>query len=264
MERQELAARLVAARRPGSTPLASDDAAIPRDLAGAYRVQDAVVRLNAANGQGRPWGWKVAVASPAAQRWHKVAEPVLGRMFAGGLRQSPARLPAGRWRPCLIEPEIAFTLGRDLPPRTRPYGLDEVTAAATTLHPAMEIASSAYGEAGWYHAPLCAMVADNSSHAGLVLGEGRRDFAGVDLAALRVEVWVDGRRHGVGSGANAMGDPLRSLAWLANHLARRGQGLRQGEVVTTGLLAPFVDLKPGQRAAAFYGPFGSCRVSLDA
>ena len=99
MESRELAARLVAARRPGAAPLAPDDAAMPRDLAAAYRVQDAVVRLTAAGGQGRPWGWKVAVASPAAQRWHKVAEPARGRMFAGGLRQSPARLPAGRWRP---------------------------------------------------------------------------------------------------------------------------------------------------------------------
>jgi len=260
----DLAARLLRARDPAEAPLAPDAAGMPRDLAGAYGVQAALVRLTAAGRLGHPWGWKIALASPAAQRWHGVAEPVSGRMFRGGILQSPARLPASRYRPCLIEPEIAFTLGRALPPRTRTYGLDEVRAAVATLHPAMEIAASAYGEERWYDAPLPAMVADNVSHAGLILGEGRRDFDSGELGSLRVEVWVDGRRHGIGSGGNALGNPLAALTWLANDLSRRGQGLGPGEVVTTGLLTPFVKLMPGQRAEAFYGRFGACRVRLDA
>lgn len=264
MSGSDLAARLVAARDPTAAALPHDPPGMPRDLPGAYAVQAAVVRLAAGGRLGHPWGWKIALANPAAQRWHKVGQPVSGRMFRGGLLQSPARLPAGRYRPCLIEPEIAFTLARDLPPRTRAYVLDEVRAAVGTLHPAMEIAASAFGEERWYDAPLPAMVADNVSHAGLVLGEGRRDFQTAELATLRVEVWVDGKRHGVGSGANALGNPLAALAWLANDLSRRGQGLAQGEVVTTGLLTPFVKLLPGQRAEAFYGRFGACRVTLDA
>lgn len=263
MNEQELAARLVAARAPGSPPVAHDAPGMPRDLAGAYAVQRAAVRLMAEGRLGEPWGWKIAAASAASQRWHKVSEPVAGRMFRGSLMTSPARLPAGRYRPCLVEPEIAFLLGRDLPPRGRPYALAEVRAAVATLHPAMEIASSAFGEERWYDAPLPAMVADNASHAGLVLGEGRRDFAAEELPALRVEVYVDGLRHGVGSGANALGNPLAALTWLANHLSRQGLGLRQGEAVTTGLLAPFVRLMPGGRAEAFYGRFGACRVRLD-
>jgi 2-keto-4-pentenoate hydratase len=263
---QTLAARLVAARDPRAPAVSPRDPALPRRLDAAYRVQAEVVRQTSAGGWGRavgrPWGWKVAAASPAAQRWHGIDHPIRGRMFEGGLLQSPARLPAGRYRPCLIEPEVAFTLGRELPPRARPYGVAEVAAAVATLHPAMEIAASAYGEHDWLAAPLGASVADNIAHAGLVLAEGRRDFARFDLAGLRVELWVDGRRHSVGQGANALGSPLLSLTWLANALARDGLGLRQGEVVTTGLLTGYVDLKPGQRAEAFYGPFGACRVSI--
>lgn len=264
MSESDLAARLVAARDPRAPALVPDAPGMPRDLRGAQALQRRVVALTAQGRLGEPWGWKIAVASPAAQRWHKVAEPVAGRMFRGGLMTSPARLPAGRYRPCLVEPEIAFVLGRDLPPRGRTYALDEVRAAVATLHPAMEIAASAFGEERWYDAPLPAMVADNASHAGLVLGEGRRDFAAAELADLRVEVFVDGLRHGTGSGANALGNPLAALTWLANHLSRLGQGLRQGEPVTTGLLAPFVRLRPGGRAEAFYGRFGACRVRLDA
>jgi 2-keto-4-pentenoate hydratase len=183
-------------------------------------------------------------------------------MFAGGLMQSPAKLPAGRYRPCLVEPEIAFTLGRELPPRAKPYAPAEVAAAVATCHPAMEIAASAYGDTDWRRAPLGASVADNIAHAGLVLGEGRRDFRRFDLAALRIDVWVDGKRHSTGQGANALGNPLFSLTWLVNSLSRDGLGLHPGEVVTTGLLTGLVVLEPGQRAEALYGPFGACRVSL--
>jgi len=266
MNREKIAARLVAARDPRAPAVSPEDAALPRSLAEAYRVQEAVVRRTAAGGWGRavgrPWGWKVAAASVAAMRWHRIAEPIRGRMFAGGLLQSPAKLPAGRYRPCLIEPEIAFTLGRDLPPRARPYAPAEVAAGVATCHPAMEIAASAYGDKDWMRAPLGASVADNIAHAGLVLGEGRRDFGRYDLGALRVELWVDGKRHSVGQGANALGNPLFSLTWLLNSLCRDGLGLRQGEVVTTGLLTGVVALQPGQRAEAFYGPLGACRASL--
>jgi len=268
MAAASVAARLVAARDPSAAAVPVDDPRLPRTLAEAYRVQDEVVRLTAAGGWGRavgrPWGWKVAAASAAAMRWHGIAEPIRGRMFAGGLWQSPARLPAGRYRPCLVEPEIAFAMARDLPPRTRPYSVAEVTAAVATLHPAMEIAASAFGATDWAKARLGASVADNIAHAGLVVAEGRRDFARFDLATLVIDCWVDGRRHSVGRGANALGNPLHSLTWLANSLARDGLGLRQGETVTTGLLTAVVKLEPGQRAEAFYGPFGACRVSLDA
>lgn len=266
MARSSVAARLVAARDPRAKALAVDDKALPTTLAAAYRVQDEVVRLTSAGGWGRPvgrlWGWKVAAASAAAMRWHRIDEPIRGRMFAGGLMQSPAKLAAGRYRPCLVEPEIAFTLGRELPPRARPYSPAEVAAAVATCHPAMEIAASAFGDTDWVRAPLGASVADNIAHAGLVLGEGRRDFARFDLAGLRVEVWVDGKRHSIGQGANALGNPLHSLTWLANSLAREGLGLHPGETVTTGLLTKVVVLQPGQRAEAFYGPLGACRVSL--
>ena len=36
------------------------------------------------------------------------------------------------------------------------------------------------------------------------------------------------------AGAEVMGDPLNSLAWIANHLGARGLGLRAGDVVMSG------------------------------
>ena len=38
-----------------------------------------------------------------------------------------------------IEAEVAFRLGRDLPPRAAPYTRAEVMAALATAHPAIEV-----------------------------------------------------------------------------------------------------------------------------
>jgi 2-keto-4-pentenoate hydratase len=38
-----------------------------------------------------------------------------------------------------------------------------------------------------------------------------------------------------GTGADVLGHPHHALAWLANHLAAAGKGLRAGEIALTGV-----------------------------
>lgn len=235
----------------------------PATLEGAYRIQDGLVRRLERSGGGRPVGFKIGASSVRAQRFLGLSEPMSGQVLAGGILESPARISAGDYRFCLIEPEFAFRLGRDLPPRARPYDAEEAAAAVATLHPAIEVVTSAYGETAWQRVGAVDLICDNGAHGCLVLGEGRQDWRGVDLAGQRVELQVDGRPFGVGSGAAALGHPLTALAWLASQQSRRGRGLRAGEVVTTGVVTPFVVLGAGRRAEATFGPFGSCRLYLD-
>lgn len=262
MSEDALVEDLLAGRDP-SRPAASLGERRPRDLEAAYRVQQGMVRQLERRGGGRPIGFKVGASSERAQRFLGLTEPMSGQVLSGGLMESPARVSAGAYRFCLVEPEFAFRLGRDLPPRARPYGREEVADAVATLHPAIEVVTSAYGEEAWQRVGAIDLVSDNGAHGCLVLGEGRADWRHVDLAAQRVELLVDGRPFGVGSGAAALGHPLASLAWLATQQSRRGRGLRAGEVVTTGVVTPFVVLGAGRRAEATFGPFGNCRLSLE-
>lgn len=261
MGESELIESLLAGRDP-RRPAARLDGRRPADLDGAYRIQEGMVRRLERQGGGRPIGFKIGASSERAQRFLGLTAPMSGQVLSGGLLESPARVSAGAYRFCLVEPEFAFRLGRDLPPRARPYGRQEVADAVATLHPAIEIVTSAYGADAWQTVGAIDLVSDNGAHGCLILGEGRRDWRRFDLAAQRVELHVDGRPFGVGSGAAALGHPLAALAWLATQQARRGRGLRAGEVVTTGVVTPFVMLQAGQRAEAHFGPFGNCRLSL--
>ena len=87
----------------------------------AYRVQDLV--FAALYPGQRAGAWKVGGPRPDI-------EPTAAPIPAARLYASPARVPAQGFHMIGIEVELAFRLGRDLPPRAAP-NREEVPSAAT-------------------------------------------------------------------------------------------------------------------------------------
>lgn len=155
-DRVEEAARLLTAAR-GGQPLAElPQSCRPQSDADAYQIQDAVVRrLGETAG-----GWKVGAAAGATAAF---CAPIYARM----IRPSPVSYDASELRLIGIEGEIAFRLGRDLPPRAAPYDRAEVTAGAT-LDPVIEVVDSRYAD--FRSLDRASILADNFSNGGLVYG----------------------------------------------------------------------------------------------
>ena len=241
------AALLIEARRSG-VPLAGfPEACRPRDAEEAYAVQDAVLRR-----RGRAGAWKVGASAPAA-----------AASFApiGRLAESPAMLQSGSLRLFGIEAELAFRLGRDLPPIDRPYVRADIAAALAALHPVVEVLDSRFVDR--LRVDEAARLADDLSNFALVVGPAVPDWPGraVDLVAPALAVAIDGAAVAEGGG-NAAGDPLRLVAELANHCAGRGGGLRRGDLVTTGSLSGLVLAHAGAAVVADFGPLGTVRVGF--
>ena len=66
-----------------------------------------------------------------------------------------------------------------------------------------------------------------------------------------------------GAGANALGDPRIALTWLANHLSKRGIGLKAGDIVTTGTCITPLPIAPGDRIIAAFVGLGQVTVAFD-
>ena len=96
----------------------------------------------------------------------------------------------------------------------------------------------------------------------LVYGEAVTDWRQLDLAGLVVELRVAGRVVRTGTGANALGNPLTALVWLANHRSRAGDGLRAGHIHNTGSVTSMFFPKSGDHAVADFGPLGSAELRL--
>jgi 2-keto-4-pentenoate hydratase len=159
----------------------------------------------------------------------------------------------------VAEPEFAFRMQRELPPRASDYTQQEVLDAVGALHPAIEVPDSRYRD--FVHVGAPQLIADNACAHQFVLGSATSaDWRAVDLSRHEVRGEAVGRLQRQGQGANVLGDPRIALTWIANELCKLGLGLRAGEVVTTGTCMQPIDVLPGDHVIADYGAFGRVEV----
>ena len=213
------AAMLLDARRT-NTPIDDlPERVRPVTIDEAYFIQG---RLALAYGE--IGGWKVG--APTAD-----ATPLFAPMPAAWIAANHAVL-GGRHRLRGLEAEIAFLIGKDLPPRDEPYSRDEVVAAIGSCHPVIEVIES--GLTDPLKANRLSMIADLQMHGAFVYGDALNDWQRIDFSREHVVLTVDGMVRVDRTGSNTSGDLMRLLPWLANEGSKRTGGLKAGQWVTTG------------------------------
>jgi len=239
---------LLEARRSGVRLHALPDAVRPTTAAEAYAIQDIVIQELGAVG-----GWKVGAKSPSA-------EPNCAPLPAPLILRSPQHFVAATFALNGVEAELAFTLARDLPPRSMPYHESEMPAAMASMHPAIEVVDSRFLDLA--NTDALSLLADFQSNGALVLGAGVALPNSISFDAQTVQLDVDGVRAFEATGSNAAGHLGRLLAWLANHAAARSGGLRRGDVVTTGSWTGLRFCSPGTRVRADFPGIGGVDVGF--
>ena len=231
---------------------------LPADESSAYSIQAAAI---AALGQPIA-GYKIGATSPEAQAMLGIDHPFTSPLFAPDCQQSGAVIEEPGHGLLGLEPEFAFKLGADLPPRDRPYEAEDVKQAIASVHPAIEIIGLRLPNQLFPDALVA--ISDFGANVGFVAGDGVSDWQEHDLSAIAVTAAVDGAQVAEGSGKAVMGHPLKALVWLANYLNASGQALKAGHWISTGTCAGVVPIKPGQTAKAEFGPVGSVSLTLSA
>lgn len=223
----------------------------------AYAVQEEVARLSGR----RVAGWKIAATSEAGQKHIGVDGPIAARLLsehiiAGGLAISMAANVMN-----VAEAEFAFRMQRELPARSRPYEREEVMDAVDTLHLAIEVPDSRYEDFARVGANQ--LIADAACASWLVVSPATvADWRPIDLAEHNVVAYRNGMIAGEGKGGNVLGDPRTALTWLANEMCHIGEGLRAGQLVTTGACVAPLSVEPGDTVLADFGVFGTVEVGF--
>ncbi len=211
------------------------------DVAFGYATQAALLPLLGDGGLATI-GWKIGLTTPRMQQMCGVDEPIAGAVLAGRIHQAPAAIAVGDYVRLGVESEIAVRIARPFPP-------GGVTPAEALAH--VDLVCAAFelvDDSGADYARLSAatLVADNAWNAGLVLGPAT-PIARIDgLAGRRGVLTRDGEAVDEGSSSDVLGDPANVLAWIVDHLARRGEPLRPGQWVSTGSIVPTKFVAPGQ------------------
>lgn len=228
---------------------------MPADEDEAYDAQDALgeyLGLYVA-------GWKIGATTAQVQKAIGMNEPFSGRIIAGTVYRSGIELAAGKGHN-ILEAEFAVRLARDLPGEGLSYTADNLRGAIHTVHPSIEINRPSFQDP--FKMSGMAVIADNGSNAGIVLGDPIADWQRVDLAAAAVQFRKNAAAVAQGTGANVMGHPFNALAWLANKRAARGDFLRRGQFIATGSLMGFVACAAGDSVVADFGRLGSVAMKL--
>jgi 2-keto-4-pentenoate hydratase len=220
-----------------------------------YRVQLGLLKYHEREGQQQV-GWKVGLTAPAIREQIGFHEPVFGYLLSGGAKPSASTFRMAELIAPSFETEICLTLSERLqgPGVTAAQARRAIGAAA----PAFELVE----RRGDFAADFPLALADNVQQKYFVTGAAMQLPPDLSLPAVSVEVAVNGKPRDRATGAEVMGDPAASVAWLANRLAAFGQALEAGMQVMSGSLVRQYALAAGDRIEARFDPLGTVTAAF--
>jgi 2-keto-4-pentenoate hydratase len=236
---------LLDARRTGKTI-----ADLPPELQIASVEEASFVQDQIAAAFGPVGGYKIGAPSLEAT-------PTFAPMPAAWIHASGVELP-GRLR--ILEAEIAFRVGEDLPPRATPYTCEEVFAAMASCHPAIEVLESGFTD----NTAVAKLTgnADLQFNGAFVYGSPIEKWQSIDWNKERIALTVEGVVRVDRTGSNTSGDLLRLPVFLANQGAARTGGLQRGQWITTGSWTGNTPALAGSIATAHFASAGSVQLQF--
>lgn len=229
----------------------------PGTVEDAYAIQAALYRRRS---DGAPAGWYVSATNPSMQRQLGLKEPFSSRWPAHRFLESGATLPVRHVFPVALEAEVTLELGRDLPPRIRPYTLQEIDSAVAAARASIEVVITCFAD--WFNQNSLNLIAEGGIEQYLVLGPRFSEWREIELSNLPVKVTCEGAVVSEGSTSNVMAGPLSVLHWLAIHASDRGLGLAAGQQFNTGMCASVYWANPDDGVMADFGPLGSVSLKV--
>ncbi|MBL0175326.1 MAG: 2-keto-4-pentenoate hydratase [Ignavibacteria bacterium] len=224
----------------------------------AYAVQIGYLEKKITRG-AHVIGKKIGLTSKAIRDALKVDEPDFGCLLDTMAVLDGGTIALSTLIQPRVEGEICFVLDRDL---DAPFVTEaDVLRSTAFVVPALEIIDSRIRD---WKITLADTIADNASSGMFVLGGKKTTLDNLDLRLLGMAVDHNGQLAVTGAGAACFGNPVTSVAWLANKLRSLGIVLRAGEVILSGGLAATVTPKAGDWVTMRMQTLGDVSVRFSA
>ena len=241
------------------TQLAGPDK--PANMGEAYAIQSALYDLMRQKDNFTEFGGhKVALTSPAIQEMCGVSEPAYGAIFKEFIYGNGHEVEIKDFIRFGIEFEVAIELREDVPLIEVPYTKETIAKYLGAAMPAFELIDDR--DADYSMLDAASILTDRCWCNGIVLGEVAKELDIKETGNLNSAVLVNGKMIDRGNTGAALGHPLNSVAFVANHLASYEKQLKAGEIVMTGSALKTLFLKPGDNVTYQIEKLGSVSVDL--
>lgn len=202
----------------------------PPDAIAAIAIQQRTLELLGE----KVGGWKCGIPTPNGVMLAPIRASAVSKTL-------PAAFPGPK---ATIEPEIAFVMARDLPPRDTAYTDAEIRGAILEARFCLELINTRFANKG--DVSFLEILADCFNNWGLFVGPVVPNAFTRPLERLHAKITTPTATIFDDTRAHPSGHPLTSFTWLVHYLNGRGEGLKAGEIVTTGSYAGVVDVPTGQ------------------
>ncbi|RKL67092.1 4-oxalocrotonate decarboxylase [Salipaludibacillus neizhouensis] len=222
----------------------------------AYEIQQELVTLKLEQGHSIV-GPKMGLTSRAKMKQMNVEDPIYGYIFDNMVVQDGTAISLSDFIHPKVEAEIAFILGKDI----EGPGITGAQVLAATEHvvSALEIIDSRYEN---FNFTLPDVIADNASSSKVVFGNLIRKPEELELDLVGTTLTINGEIRDLGAGAAVVGHPANSVAMLANMLHRKGDKLKDGQIILTGGITGAVQLSNGDVVSAKLDGLGEVSFSV--
>lgn len=226
------------------------------DLETAYAVQQSFVELRRVRLGSERAGYKVALTSPEAQTALKATEPARGELLNLDVRLSGSNIDLATLFSPLIEVEVMFKVVRELSPSA---SFEEVVSSCDVAA-GLEFPDGRYER--WFGGDFPALskfdvISDNCLAGLIVVSSSWVPASEIELSSATAELSVDGVVMQSGSGTEVLGNPVNSITWLSEQLAKSGQVLTEGTIISSGTFTSPILAPVGTVVADFGHQLGS-------
>ncbi len=256
-QRREAAEALVEAENTGVWMPPISTTYPGADVEDAYRISMLVTELKVAAGRIVK-GHKIGLTSKAMRSLTGATEPDYGTMFDNWFVAEGSVVPRGRMNRPLVEVEIAFVLKE---PLVGPavHAADVIRATDFVL-PCLEIVDSRFSARG--SNGLVDSISDAASCGFVVLGGCPRRLTDIDIRRIGATLSKNGEVEESGVSAAVMGNPINSVAWLANKLHEFGVTMQPGNVVLSGSFIKAIPFGAGDTLVALFDQLGEVTLTV--
>lgn len=197
-------------------------------------------------------GYALVGTNPICRRSLGLQQPIFGPIAdnAHGPDRTSIHLPKGILG---AQCELVFRLGRAFPADGEAIDRAAAANAVVTCQPAIGLLGRRT-----QRPPRddFAASADFALHVATLCGPHAISPDLMELDQLVVTARINGQEVARAAAGSVFGHPLDAIVWLARELAPQGRRLNAGDLVATGSCTPILQVLPGQRLEADFGPIG--------
>lgn len=254
---RKAAAALFAAERDNEPTTPISEAYPQAEVADAYRISMAVTELKLKAGRTVK-GHKIGLTSKAMRSLTGATEPDYGTMFDNWFVLEGSTVERATMNRPLVEVELAFVLKDAL--HGPAVNAADVIRATDFVLPALEIVDSR--QRGRGPRGLIDSISDAASCGFVVLGGNPARLTDIDVRRIGASLAINGVIEETGVASAVMGNPISSVAWLANTLHSFGVTMQPGHVVLSGSFIKAIPFEAGDNLLAHFDHLGEVTLSV--